>query len=1480
MNTKSFFRPVLAALILIAAFLALSASPAQADDLWAWGYNASGQVGDGTLTNVAAPENILIPGKTIVAVQGGSGHTVALTADGLVYAWGDNSVGQLGTGDTTPHAAPVQVPGLSRIIRIAAGLNHSLALDRDGNVWAWGYNNQGQTGVDPSTASYVPTPTKVQISNIMEIAAGDKHSVALDSGGNLWVWGGNTWGEGCLNSSVTMSNLPQSTGYNNISHVTAGMNHTLYIDIYGNIWSCGRNDHGQLGIGNTNSVFGPQQITTFPATETSAPVVVAAGGYHSAALFSDGTVWTWGMGSSGQLGNGATNDSSVPVMVSGIPSAQSVSLGLYHTFALMPGGSVYAWGANNYSQLGVPNETSSTVVSPEKTSFTNAVVVAHSSGSHSLVLTADPARAFDDSGIVLPYTAWVPAITDQQTTNETGQQITLPSSGSVLDRADIMVYSGLGVWPQGTVNAELRLYGNDGTGGAPGTLIWDSGVVPQMPIDGIDDTITFQIPNVSVPQTFIWTLTLGNLQISNPPDSGFYLPACYGSLYGTTGPLWSRAAGQTAYQAMTATANLGARFYTSADPYTIDATAGQGGTISPSGMQNVSPGSNQTFTITALAGYAISNVLVDGTSVGAVGTYTFSNVQANHTITASFTSSFYTITAGAYDQSGNVTTNGTITPMGVTNVASGGGQVYTMAAAPGYIMYSLFIDNSVAYYGTTPMYTFTNVTANHTINAYFMKQTFTITASAGSNGAISPGTTSVTYGSSQTFTFTPLAGYSVAGVEVDGSSVGSPSSYTFNNVLANHTISVTFSPNPAVIITATATAGGTMTPVGNVNVLSGANQTFTMTPNAGYRVDSVTVDGVTIWNNLQSATYTFNDVVAPHSISAVFVLDTYTITSSEANSDGSPSVNGSITPLGTTTVSYGGSLTFTITPTTGYVVSSCLVDGTQVGPQSSYTFSNIAANHTIAVYFKKPLYTITATAGTGGTISPAGTTFYQWGQTTVFAITPNSPAYTIQDVQVDGTSVGPVSAYTFVNIQANHTINVTFYLRPIWTVTATAGPNGSIAPPGVSNVYNGDSITYTMAPNVAYRVSDVQVDGTSIGPVNTYTFFNVTTNHTINVNFVLDTLTITASLGNYAAQGTLTPSGVLTVPRGQSTTFNITVVVGYHVDSIVLDGVNVGSSLIYTIPNIQANHTLVVNIAPNPTYYVTGTIGAGSGTITPSSTTGQLGGTSPTYQITPATGQVAYSVLIDGAQYGNITSFTFANIQSNHTIVAYFKLITYTVVASAGPNGTISNPGTNTYNYGTTQTYTMTPNSGYHVLDVTVDGNDAGAVTSYTFTNITANHTISVTFAANPTFTINASYTGSGTISPSGSVTVPQGANQKFTMTPASGYRVDSVTIDGTTTAMPYASSYTFSNVQAGHTFVVNFVLDVWTITASVNGSGTINPSGTVTVNHGSNQTFTMTPNSGHTVRSVFVDGSNYGAITTYTFTSVSANHTITVYFN
>lgn len=219
---------------------------------------------------------------------------------------------------------------------------------------------------------------------------------------------------------------------------------------------------------------------------------------------------------------------------------------------------------------------------------------------------------------------------------------------------------------------------------------------------------------------------------------------------------------------------------------------------------------------------------------------------------------------------------------------------------------------------------------------------------------------------------------------------------------------------------------------------------------------------------------------------------------------------------------------------------------------------------------------------------------------------------------------------------------------------------------------------------------------------------------------------------------------------------------------------------------------------------------------------------------------------------------------------------TYSISATAGEHGFISPGGTVVVPRDSDQTFTIIPDTGYHVANVIVDGVAKGAVLSYTFEQVTDSHTIIADFAVD-TYQISASAGANGSISPSGTISVDSGASKSYTITPAIGYHVADVLVDGA--SMGPVNTYTFDPIEADHTIVVNFAVDLFTLTAAANEGGSISPSGQITVNSGASQTYTLTADTGYEIQDLVINGQSRGAHSSYTLEDISTDYTIDARF-
>jgi alpha-tubulin suppressor-like RCC1 family protein len=331
----------------IAAGIQHSLALSKGGTVWAWGRNSHGQLGTATTDYNSVP--VQVWGLTnAIAVAGGQYYSLALKSDGTVWAWGDNSNGQLGNATATNSNVPMQVQGLTNAIAIASGWNHSMALKSDGTVWAWGDNSNGQLGNATATNSNVPVQVQ-GLTNAIAIAAGLYYSLALRSDGTVWAWGFN--GYGVLgNGTTTDSHVPvQVQHLTNAIGIAGGGYHSMALRSDGTVWTWGYNGYGELGTATTSNSSVPVQVQFL----TNA-IAVAGGMYHSMVVMSDGTVWGWGYnGYIGLLGNGTTTDlSRVPVQAQGLTNAIGIAGGGYHSMAVRSDGTVWTWGSNDNGQLG------------------------------------------------------------------------------------------------------------------------------------------------------------------------------------------------------------------------------------------------------------------------------------------------------------------------------------------------------------------------------------------------------------------------------------------------------------------------------------------------------------------------------------------------------------------------------------------------------------------------------------------------------------------------------------------------------------------------------------------------------------------------------------------------------------------------------------------------------------------------------------------------------------------------------------------------------------------------------------------------------------------------------------------------------------------------------------------------------------------------------------------------------------------------
>jgi len=277
--------------------------------------------------------------KDVIKIANGKLHSLALCSDGSVWAWGDNTYGQLGDGTNENREFPVKVQKLKDIMLIACGVTHSLAVDKNGDLWSWGDNEYYQLGYRSSGNVLIPTKVN-NIGKVVDIACGSVHSLTLTEDGNVWAWGSNTINQLGI-EGVEFFDAPQKIeGLKEIKDISCGYEHSLALDKYGYVWEWG----------------GSSRISKFSTKikDFSEVLKVACGPNHSIALKNDGSVWAWGSNFYGQIGVKESNMAIYPKKIEILDDIVNISGTKYSTIVQKKDHSVWIINKNNksYNKLG------------------------------------------------------------------------------------------------------------------------------------------------------------------------------------------------------------------------------------------------------------------------------------------------------------------------------------------------------------------------------------------------------------------------------------------------------------------------------------------------------------------------------------------------------------------------------------------------------------------------------------------------------------------------------------------------------------------------------------------------------------------------------------------------------------------------------------------------------------------------------------------------------------------------------------------------------------------------------------------------------------------------------------------------------------------------------------------------------------------------------------------------------------------------
>jgi len=323
--------------------------------LWAWGNNSNGQLGLGDNNDRNSPVQVGTDSNW-VTISAGSFHTMAIKSNGTLWAWGKNSNGQLGLGDYNDRNSPFQVGTDTNWVSVFASSTFTIALKpdylNDNHFWAWGSNSNGQL----CNNGYYDRNTPGNISNwggpSLSLSVGGTYVIAINHHG-MYGWGSNEEGQFGYGSSFIASHFPilLEDGLLEEWSISAGDSYVMVIMHDGTLWAFGgSNDYGQLGLGDTIN----RNTRLKVGTDTDWATVLA-GNYHTTAFKTDNSIWIWGRNDNGQLGLGDYDNRNAPVQVGTDTNWASISVGGSHTVAIKSDGTLWTWGNNSNGQLGLGN---------------------------------------------------------------------------------------------------------------------------------------------------------------------------------------------------------------------------------------------------------------------------------------------------------------------------------------------------------------------------------------------------------------------------------------------------------------------------------------------------------------------------------------------------------------------------------------------------------------------------------------------------------------------------------------------------------------------------------------------------------------------------------------------------------------------------------------------------------------------------------------------------------------------------------------------------------------------------------------------------------------------------------------------------------------------------------------------------------------------------------------------------------------------
>ena len=516
------------------------------------------------------------------------------------------------------------------------------------------------------------------------------------------------------------------------------------------------------------------------------------------------------------------------------------------------------------------------------------------------------------------------------------------------------------------------------------------------------------------------------------------------------------------------------------------------------------------------------------------------------------------------------------------------------------------------------------------------------------------------------------------------------SSYTFTKVNENHTIAaVYYQTKPSYRIDSGFNNSGYGAHIdfslsGDIN--PGSSQTSTITADIGYEILGIRVNSIPLTNSNSLFTgkthkfkkksfsslvaSTIDDVQADYLV-AVNVEKTKAEYTININIKG----KGAVDAANTFVVAAGSDEPLRFIPTEGYHVGEVIDNGESIGPMENLSLTNIKQDHEITVIFVKDQesYTIRSSVTGKGEITPTGATLVADGDSAPYVFTA-ATGYQLVDVIIDGTSlknsngIGSGNVYLFTNVIMNHTIDAVYQkVATSYEITTLVGAGGSATYTGIVAVNSGASHLIQTQADAGFHVTNIKVDGLSLGAITSYEFSNVICNHQVEIEFGIDQdayeITITSG-----ANGTVEPSNLVTVVAGDNQLIQFIPDLGYRVLNVSINGISKGSITSALMRTVQSDQTIVVTFTELQNEFSITAEMFTVGELNTLSISGIKNGGSTTYEFQPTVPAIIVDIKVDGVSYGTVNSYTFADVTEDHTITYYVEKDTTVTPASTTHN--------------------------------------------------------------------------------------------------------------------------------------------------------------------------------------------------------------------